>query len=201
MKLGRLGCVFAVALAIAGAAHAEPRSIEIDFDQSGDLAALSEQYTSDTRYPHETGPGADGEPGYIASLNRGGQGEQVWLAEPRFDLRREAVTLSLDVQAEADDGGGLMRAFLGLAERADVNLQQGAGKLGVRIFKGAKPKYADRPFVLQLVNGIATRNLGQQFALDTGKWYRMSIDLALEEDKQSLRFDASLQELPRIFHE
>jgi hypothetical protein len=184
-----------VPLWLAAVSHAETRSIEIDFDEPSDLAALREQYTTDARYPHETGPGADGKPGFIASLNRGGQGEQAWLTEPRFDLRREAVTLSVDVQAEADEGGGLARIFLGLAERADVNLQQGAGKLGVRVFKGAKPKFADRPYVLQLVNGIATRNLGQQFALETGKWYRLSVTLAMEEDKKSFRFDASLHEL------
>lgn len=185
----------AVALLIALPLVAEPRTVDLDFAQADQLDQLREIYSTEARYPHTADIGADGEPGMIESINRGGQGEQVWLDEPRFDLRREAVSVSVDVRFEADADGGLMRTFIGLADRDDVNLQQGEGKVGVRVFKADKPKYPDRPFVLQLVNGVATRNLGEQFAVNSGTWYRLSSSFALESDQKLFAFTASLEEL------
>lgn len=167
----------------------------LDFDDAAQLQMLQEPGGEHVRYTHSAQAGAGGKPGMLLSANTGKQDTPLFYARESFDLRRQTVKLTVLFKAGTENGEGACRVFAGLADHLDANVSAGDAKIGARLFKPNKSKTPAKPWTLQLINGIATRDLGGGFALSEGCWYQLRVELGLSDDNTQIVFDVGLQDL------
>lgn len=194
--------IFAMATLLLGAGIARGQEeqqlatrLTFDFADAAQLEAFRESSGQIAQYPHRAEAGIGADAGLIAVLNDGSKDDGLFLVQQTVNLRRQEVTLSLYFRADGTNGKGTSRIFVGFADSPQTNLAKGDAKIGVRLFKPASPADPQSAWVPQLVNGVATRDLGPRFALADGQWYRLTATMGLTDEGRAIRYTAEVQQV------
>ncbi|GEM_PF-1776216 len=195
MTFFRLSAVIVAALWISSVVATEPGENTERIERRWDFSSVEQmQNLNGAGYRWSQENGAGGVPGVLLSENVGPQDGGLYVMEEAFDLRRGKVELSVSFRADGTNGPGTARIFFGFGQRPETSLATGDAKIGVRIFKSEKPRFPDAPWILQLVNGVATREIGKQFALRDGHWYLLRLTLAMSGDRATWSWEAELRD-------